>query len=316
MRKNITISKYLPYFLLLVLLIVGSLLSKNFMQLNNISNILQYAAESGIIALGMTLVILTGGIDLSVGSTLAFSGVVSALLLVSGVSIAIVIVVSLLIGVTVGIINGIMITKAKVEPFMATLVMMMIMRALTLIVTGGGPVRGEISVGFRNIARSQLFGVPLPTIYLLSGVVVLYVVMNRTPFGRHIYAVGGSRETSILFGIKVNKIVNIVYVISSVFASFAGLLVTSRIGIGEPRSGFNIEMTAISMVIVGGASLSGGKGNIQGTFVGLLVISILMNLMNLLNIDSNMQPVIRGIIILITALFISKETVGSKTIVS
>lgn len=310
--KKLQISKIIPYLIVIIMVIMGTILSDNFLSARNFTNIIKYSVEATLIAVGMTFIILTGGIDLSVGSILAYASVVSAKLVISGVGIVPVIIVVIIIGLAAGLINGLLITKAKVEPFMATLGMMMIMRAMTFLFTGGGPILGTVPAGFRNIVRGSAFGIPYAVFYVIITLLIAYLTLNRTPFGRHVLAVGGSEETAKLFGVKVNNVKIAVYVISGILAAISGMLIASRIGIGEPRSGYSYEMTAISMVVVGGTSMEGGKGTIMGTFIGILVISMLMNLMNLMNINTNIQPIFEGIIILITALVISREDSNRK----
>ncbi|AIQ70953.1 hypothetical protein PGRAT_27570 [Paenibacillus graminis] len=295
---------YLPLATLFLLMILGSLLSDKFLTYANLMNLLQYSAESALIAVGMTLVILTGGIDLSVGSVVALTAVVSANTQHLGVWGILAVVI--LIGALVGALNGVVLTKFRVEPFMATLATMAIFRAVALWYTNGGPIIGTVTPAFSNIANGSLLGIPLPAVYVVVVFILGYFVLNRTPFGRHVLAVGGGEETSRLFGIKVERVKVIVYIISGVLAALAGLLITSRIGMGEPRSGFQFELVAIAVVIVGGTSLTGGRGTIGGSFIGLLIFAVVMNIMNLLNISSFVQPIVRGLIIILAALAISR----------
>ncbi len=295
---------YLPLTTLAILVIVGSLLSDKFFTYGNLMNLLQYSAESALIAVGMTFVILTGGIDLSVGSVVALAAVVSANTQSLGVVGIIILVI--LIGAVVGALNGVVLTRFKVEPFMATLATMAIFRAIALWYTNGGPIIGTVTPGFYNIANGSLFGIPLPAVYVIVIFIIGYVVLNHTPFGRHVLAVGGGEETSRLFGINVERVKVYVYIISGILAALAGMLITSRIGMGEPRSGYEFELVAIAIVIVGGTSLTGGRGTIGGSFIGLLIFAVVMNIMNLLNISSFVQPIVRGLIIILAALAISR----------
>jgi ribose transport system permease protein len=298
------IKSYIPLTTLAVLIIVGSLLSDQFLTYGNLMNLLQYSSESALIAVGMTLVILTGGIDLSVGSVAALAAVVSANTQSLGAVGIIVLVI--LIGAIVGMFNGVVLTKFRVEPFMATLATMAIFRAVALWYTNGGPIIGTVTPGFQKIANGSLLGIPLPAVYVIIIFIVGYVVLNHTPFGRHVLAVGGGEETSRLFGIHVERVKVFVYVISGILAALAGMLITSRIGMGEPRSGYEFELVAIAVVIVGGTSLTGGRGTVGGSFIGLLIFAVVMNIMNLLNISSFVQPIVRGFIIILAALAISR----------
>lgn len=299
------INRYIPVMSMVVLVILGSLLSDKFLTFRNIVNMVQFSAETGLLAVAMTLVILTGGIDLSVGSIVALAAVVSANNQHLGVVPVFLLVI--VIGAVLGSINGLVITKAKVEPFMATLAMMAIARALTLWYTNGGPIIRGVSDGFQSIANASIFNIPLPAIYVVAAFIIGYIALNRTPFGRHVMAVGGGEETSRLFGINVERVKMSVYIISGILAALAGALITARLGMGEPRSGYDYELTAISMVIVGGTSLTGGRGTMEGSFIGLIIFAVVMNLMNLLNISPYVQPIVRGVIIVLAALVISRR---------
>lgn len=305
--SRIEISKILPILMLAALILLGSQLSDSFLTITNFANIIQFSVEAALVAIGMTFVLLVGGIDLSVGSVLAFASVVSASMAFDGIPIAVIVLSVIAIGVVCGLINGLLVTRFKIEPFMATLAMMMIMRAATFLFTGGGPLTGIIDEGFTQLIRGTIFGVQNGIWYVLIAFVLALFVLNRTRFGRHIYAVGGNEETAKLFGVNVNAVKTAAYVVSGVLAALSGLLIASRIGIGEPRSGQSFEMTAITICVIGGVSMLGGKGSILGTFIGTMVVSIIRNLMNLMNINPDAQPIITGVIILITAIIVSRE---------
>jgi ribose transport system permease protein len=299
----------LPLITLIILIIAGSLLSDKFLSVQNLINLIQYSAEIGIIAVGMAFVIFTGGIDLSVGSIVAIAAVTSASMQQLGV--VGVLLLCVVIGAAIGLINGIVITKARVEPFMATLAMMAIIRAVTLWVTNGGPVLKPISAGYQALS-GNIGGIPLPAIYLIVIFLIGYVLLKRLPFGRHVMAVGGGEETARLFGVKVERVKLAVYTISGVLAALAGALITSRIGMGEPRSGFDFELNAIAIVIVGGTYLLGGRGTIGGTFIGAMIFAVVLNLMNLMDVSAYVQPIVRGLIIIIAALAISRTFKAKK----
>ncbi len=312
MRRNINISQIIPVVMLVVLIIVGAILSESFLSIANFSNILQYAVESGFIGIGMAFVLFIGGIDLSVGSVMAFASVVSAKLAINHYPIIVIFISVLAIGIACGALNGFIITKLKVEPFMATLAMMMTMRACTYLFTGGGPITGSsVDESFKNLIKADVFGIPIGVIYVIAAFIIAYFVTTKTRFGRHVYAVGGGEETAKLFGVRVDRVKVLVYMISAVLAAISGMLITARIGIGEPRTGYDYEMTAITICVVGGISMTGGKGSMIGAFIGLMVVSIIKNLMNLMNFDVNGQPIVTGIIILVTTLIISNE-IGNR----
>lgn len=310
--KRIEISKLLSIIMLVALILLGSQLSDSFLSVRNFSNIIQYAVETALISIGMALVLLIGGIDLSVGSVLAFSTVVSAKMALAGANTLVILLVTIVIGFVIGAINGLLITKVKVEAFMATLGTMMVMRACTFLFTGGGPLTGSIKTGFQQIIKGKFLSIQYGIFYVVILFVIAGIILSRTRFGRHIYAVGGGEETAKLFGVQVDKVKMSVYIISGILAALAGMIIAARIGIGEPRSGYGFEMTAITVCVVGGVSMTGGKGTVTGTFIGLMVISIIKNLMNLMNIDTNAQPIVNGVIILIVALIVSREMLGKR----
>lgn len=312
MKKRIELSQAVPVIMLVLLIIAGSIVSDSFFTVTNFSNILQYAVESAFIAIGMTFVLLIGGIDLSVGSVMAFASVVAAKMALAKLPVAAILPVVLLIGLLCGVVNGLIITKLRVEPFMATLAMMMIMRASTFIFTGGGPLTGSVEQSFKQIIKGTVFHVPVGIWYVLIAFAIAWLAASRTRFGRHVYAVGGGEETAKLFGVRTDRIKITVYAVSGALAALSGLLVAARIGIGEPRTGYDYEMTAITVCVVGGVSMNGGRGTMLGTFIGLMVVSMIKNLLNLLNFDVNGQPIITGMIILITALIVSHEISGKK----
>ncbi|MGI6041572.1 MAG: ABC transporter permease [Candidatus Alectryocaccobium sp.] len=312
MKKQLNISQIIPVAMLIILVIAGAVLSNSFLTVTNFSNILQYAVESGFIGIGMAFVLFIGGIDLSVGSVMAFASVVAARLAIDHVSVLLILLVVLAIGIGCGMANGLLITKLKVEAFMATLAVMMIMRACTYLFTGGGPITGSsVDGSFKAIIKAEVFGIPIGVIYVIAAFVIAWLIATKTRFGRHVYAVGGGEETAKLFGVRVDRIKITVYVISGVLAAISGMLVAARIGIGEPRTGYDYEMTAITVCVVGGVSMTGGKGSMIGTFIGLMVVSMIKNLMNLMNFDVNGQPIVTGIIILITTLIVSRE-IGNR----
>ncbi|WP_123043035.1 ABC transporter permease [Cohnella candidum] len=303
------LNNQLPLITLIILVIVGSFLSDSFLTVKNLINLIQFAAETGIIAVGMAFVIFTGGIDLSVGSTVALAAVIAASTQQLGVPG--VLGLCVVLGALIGIINGLVITKARVEPFMATLAMMAIVRAVTLWITNGGPVLKPVSASYQAIA-GDAFGIPLPAIYLVVIFILGYILLRRLPFGRHVMAVGGGEETARLFGVKVEKVKLMVYTLSGILAALAGALITARIGMGEPRSGQSFELTAIAIVIVGGTYLLGGRGTIGGTFIGAMIFAVILNLMNLLDVSAYIQPIVRGLIIIIAALLISRSFAKNK----
>lgn len=292
-KQPFRLANYISLLLLIAMLIIGTLLSDRFLQAKNIMNILQYSTEAGIIAVGMMFVILTRGIDLSVGSVMGLGNVTVALMLAAGYSEWLSLTAAIAFGAAIGLINGLLITKGQVEPIIATLVTMVCGRSIIYFMTQGAPLFEGISDEFKMISQGSVVGtVPNTILYLIIAFVVAYIVLEQTLYGRRIYAVGGSEETAKLFGIETDRVKTSVYTISGVLAAIAGIISSSRLGIGDPNAGIGYEMIAITMVVVGGVSLAGGKGSVAGVFTGVLIISVIGNLLQLNNVSTHFQGVI------------------------
>lgn len=290
--------------------VVISFLSPRFLTKSNLLNVFRQTSINAIIAAGMTFVILTAGIDLSVGSILAFSGAVAAKTLAGGNNIFVGLLVALLIGAAAGIINGIIITKGKVQPFIATLATMIFLRGTTLVLTNGRPIpvpASQVSSIFRWLGAGQLVGVPVPIIIMAIIFLICYYILNHTQFGRHIYAVGGNEEASLLSGVNTDRVKILAYTISGILAAIAGIIVTSRLSSAQPTAGEGYELDAIAAVVLGGTSLVGGQGTIMGTIVGALIIGILNNALNLMNVQSYYQSIAKAVVILIAVLLDRKS---------
>jgi len=278
-----------------------SFLSDHFLTLPNILNVIRQVSIMGIMAVGMTFVILSQGIDLSVGSLLAFTGAVAAGLLSGGQSIFLAVLVGLAAGAALGFFNGFMIAKANLPDFIVTLAMMSIARGLALVYTGGRPISG-FDPGFRFIGGGRLGLIPIPVIIFLVIIVLGYIVLTRTTFGRYVYAVGGNREAARLAGINTDRIKMAVYTLSGLLAGVSGVILTARLNSAQPTAGRAYELDVIAMVVLGGTSLMGGKGTVQGTLIGALIIGVLNNSLNLLGVASFYQEVAKGIVILLAVL--------------
>lgn len=288
---------------LLLICIILTFLSDNFLTVNNLLNVLRQVSINALIALGMTYVILTGGIDLSVGSTLALGSAITAGMITSGLDPMLAVLIGLLVGAILGAANGIIISKGKVAPFIATLATMTVYRGLTLVYTEGRPITGlSDSVSFQMIGKGYMFGIPFPVIILLVSFVVLYFILRRTTFGRSVYAVGGNEEASRLSGIKIDRVKIGAYTITGMLSVLAGIILTSRLDSAQPTAGTAYELDAIAAVVLGGTSLSGGRGWIVGTIIGALIIGVLNNGLNLLNVSSFFQQVVKGGVILLAVL--------------
>jgi ribose transport system permease protein len=292
-----------------LMVLVLSLLSDNFLTPDNGWNILRQISVNACLSIGMTLVILSGGIDLSVGAILALSGAVAAGLLKNGLTLAAfgfaleitpsgAILAALLVGAALGAFNGLTITRFHLPPFVATLGMFSIARGLTMLWTGGFPITG-LGASFATIGTGTFLGMPMPVWITLALAVVFVVVTTRTRFGRHLYAVGGNERAARLTGLNVNRIKLATYTLAGALAGVAGLIVTSRLDSAQPNAGLGYELDSIAAVVIGGTSLSGGRGTIVGTLLGCLIIGVLNNGLFLLNVSPFWQQVIKGAVILL-----------------
>ena len=294
---------------LIIFSIVVSMFNPRFLSINNLLNVLRQTSINSVIAIGMTLVILTGGIDLSVGSVLAITGALCAAMISAGINPMAVIVITLAIGFILGVLNGIFISYAKLQPFIVTLVTMTLLRGATLVYTDGKPipvrVEGEF---FENIGGGYLLEIPVPIYIMLGLFLVGYYVLNNTKFGRYVYAIGGNEEATGLSGVNTSKYKTLVYGAAGSLAALAGIIVTSRLGSAQPTAGAGYELDAIAAVVLGGTSLSGGVGRIAGTALGAIIIGVLGNALNLLNVSSYYQMMIKAAVILIAVLIDKKSS--------
>ena len=293
---------------LIILIVFVSVLNPAFLQVNNLLNLMRQLIINGFIARGMTFVILTGGIDLSVGSTLAFTSAIFAGLLQNGMNTGLAIVITLALGLCLGLINGLLITKGKLAPFIVTLATMTIFRGLTLVYMDGRPISGpKDNFAFQFLGKGQVFGIPFQVILFLIVYIVLSTLLNKTSHGRKIFAVGGNEKASFISGIKIDKVKVLVYVISALMAVVSGLVLTSRLNSAQPTAGSAYEMDAIAAVVLGGTSMTGGSGSLTGTLIGILILGVLNNGLNLLGVSSFYQQIVKGVVILIAVLIDRKR---------
>lgn len=290
------------------MIVAMSFLSDAFLTPDNGWNILRQISVNLCLSIGLTLIILSGGIDLSVGAILALAGAIAAGLLKNGISLPMfnifleftlagAIVGGIVVGLLLGLFNGIAITKFYIPPFVATLGMFSIARGLTMLWTGGFPITG-LGESFGFLGTGILLGVPMP-VWICAVLVLLFVfVSKRTRFGRYVYAIGGNERAALLTGLNVNRVKIWVYTLGGGLAGVAGLLVTARLDSAQPNAGLGYELDAIAAVVIGGTSLAGGRGSIWGTVLGCLIIGVLNNGLFLLNVSPFWQQVIKGFVIL------------------
>ncbi|MDQ8187656.1 ribose ABC transporter permease [Pelagicoccus sp. SDUM812002] len=303
-----------------LMVIALSFLSEQFLTPENGFNILRQISVNLCLSIGMTLVIVSGGIDLSVGAILGLAGAVAAGLLKNGLvlpplGVALVftttgaILAAVLVGGAAGWINGFVITRFRIPPFVATLGMLSIARGLTMLWTGGFPVTG-LGESFGKLGTGAFIGVPMPVWIMLVLAGIFVVVTKKARFGRHLYAVGGNERAARLTGLRVNRIKVAVYTLAGALAGVAGLIVTSRLDSAQPNAGLGYELDSIAAVVIGGTSLSGGRGTVMGTVLGCLIIGVLNNGLFLLNVSPFWQQVIKGGVILLAVAIDKMNTKG------
>lgn len=296
---------------LLVLIAVVSSMSANFFSLNNLFNILQQTSVNAIMAVGMTLVILTSGIDLSVGSLLALTGAVAASVVGMEINAMTAVACALGLGTAIGAVTGIVIARGKVQAFIATLVMMLLLRGITMVYTNGSPVNTGFSAaadtfGWFGIGRP--LGVPTPVWLMAIVFFAAWYLLHHTRLGRYIYALGGNEAATRLSGISVNRVKIIVYALCGLTASLAGVIEVARLSSAQPTAGTGYELDAIAAVVLGGTSLAGGRGRIMGTLIGALILGFLNNGLNLLGVSSYYQMIVKAVVILLAVLVDNKSS--------
>lgn len=293
---------------LFALIIVIGIFSPQFRTIDNFLSLLRQSSINGFIAFGMTCVILTGGIDLSVGSVLALTSAFCASFMTMGVPVWLAMLISLVIGVGFGIVSGVLVTIGRLQPFIATLITQIVFRGFTMIFTAGKPIS---NLGndflFKFVGKGSLFGIPFPVVLFIIAFVVIWFVLEKTTFGRRLYATGSNAAAAKLVGVNINKTKICAYAISGGFAALSGLVLLSRLGSAQPLAGDGYELDAIAAVALGGTSMNGGRGRIWGTFVGVLIIAVLNNGLNILGVSSYWQEVVKGFVILVAVLSDSKR---------
>lgn len=302
-KKSHILQEYGALIALAFIVIVLSIISREFRSINNFLSLLRQSSVNGFIAFGMTAIILTGGIDLSVGSVLGLSTALSAGLIVAGVPVIIAFIFALVLGGLLGFLSGILVTKGRLQPFIATLITMTVYRGLTFIYTGGRPISNlGNSILLRFVGRGSILGIPFPVILFIIIFLLFFFILNKTTLGRRIYATGSNENCAKLVGVKTDNIKMIVYGLSGIMSALSGLILLSRLGSAQPGLGTGYELDAIAAVALGGTSMSGGRGKITGTLTGILIIAVLNNGLNILGVSSHYQDVVKGLVILIAVL--------------
>jgi ribose transport system permease protein len=297
--------------ILIVLFVALSLASNTFFTARNLSNLLRQTSINGIVALGMTFVIVSGGIDLSVGAVVGLSGMIAALLMSQGVDIWVSIGVALAASALVGAINGVVIFRGKVPPFIATLGSMTVVRGIIMLISGAAMVAG-LPKSFTDFSQADLFGIPSMVVVWLVIALIAWIIMRWTVFGRNTYTIGSNAEAARLSGISVGRTTIGVYALGALFAGIAGILFTSRIANGVPTAGQGYELDAIAAAVIGGASLSGAEGSVFGTIIGAIIMQLLRNGGNLLGVNPFILEIIIGGLIVVTVLLDQRNKAGRR----
>ncbi|MCQ2509919.1 MAG: ABC transporter permease [Lachnospiraceae bacterium] len=301
--KNVKalISEYFIFVIFIVLVIGLTALKPSFIQPGNLVNILKQASINGILSFGMMFVIIAGGFDMSVGSTVAFAGILAALLGNGNYPLILPLIVAMVAGLAVGIVNGVGVSVGELPPFIMTLGTMTGVRGLALLVSNGKPITG-ISPEYRAIAAGSIAGIPMLAVFLLIVIVICSFVTSKTVYGRRVYACGGNLQAARVAGINTTLIRISTFAIAGLLAGFCGFLMTSRVTIGQPTAAESYEMDAITACVVGGVSMSGGVGKPWGVVVGSLLITVIANGLDILGVSSHWQKIVKGLIIVLAVL--------------
>lgn len=296
--KKINWTEYAMLIALIALLLVFSVSANGFLSKENILNILRQVAIMGICSVGMTMVIITGGIDLSVGSLVGVACVLGATLMAGGVHPIIAIAACLVVGAVIGLVNGVLINVVGMFPMIATLATMTILRGVAYLISGGMPVYG-LPTPFLFLGQGYILGIPVPVLVMVIIFIVGYVVLNKTIFGRTVYGIGGNKEASRLSGVSVRKVIYKVYLLEGILGALAGIILLSRINSGQPNAGNGYEMDIVTACVLGGTSVAGGEGKIKGVLIGVLFMGVLTNGMVLMDIQDYWQRVVKGVVLIL-----------------
>ena len=295
------INIYRSVLILIVICIFASILSSSFLSVSNLFNVVKQITVAGIVGCGMTFVILTGGIDLSVGSIVGLAGAIAAGILVSTENVFLAILAALGIGIVCGAINGFFVAQCEIPPFIATLGMMTLLRGCVLVYTKGAPIAIKVDA-YKFIGKGTILGVPVPILLLVILYLIAHYILNQTGFGRSIYALGGNKEAARLSGIRVKYSEWIVYIFNGLMSGIAAIVLTARLGSAQSTSGEGIEMDAIAAVILGGTSLSGGTGFVLPTVIGAMIMGIINNILTLMNVNPHATNIVKGAVVLLAVM--------------
>ncbi len=295
------ISEYFIFVIFIALVVVLTILKPSFIQPSNLVNILKQASINGILAFGMMFVIIAGGFDMSVGSTVAFAGILAAMLGQGQYPLIVPLVVAMLAGLVVGIVNGVGVSVGDLPPFIMTLGSMTAVRGLALLTSNGKPITG-ISPEYRAVAANSFLGIPMLAIFLVIVILICSFVLSKTVYGRRVYACGGNLQAARVSGINTTLIRISTFAIAGLLAGLSGFLMTSRVTIGQPTAAESYEMDAITACVVGGVSMSGGVGKPWGVVVGCLLITVIANGLDIMGVSSHWQKIVKGLIIVLAVL--------------
>ncbi len=295
------INIYRSVLILIVICIFASILSSSFLSVSNLFNVVKQITVAGIVGCGMTFVILTGGIDLSVGSIVGLAGAIAAGILVSTENVFLAILAALGIGIVCGAINGFFVAQCEIPPFIATLGMMTLLRGCVLVYTKGAPIAIKVDA-YKFIGKGTILGVPVPILLLVILYLIAHYILTQTGFGRSIYALGGNKEAARLSGIRVKYSEWIVYIFNGLMSGIAAIVLTARLGSAQSTSGEGIEMDAIAAVILGGTSLSGGTGFVLPTVIGAMIMGIIDNILTLMNVNPHATNIVKGAVVLLAVM--------------
>lgn len=308
-----TINTYRSVMILFVICMVAAILSPSFLSITNLFNVMKQITVAGIVACGMAFVILSGGIDLSVGSIVGLSGVMAAGVLASTGNVFLAVCTAIGLGILCGILNGLWIAQCGIPPFIATLGMMILLRGCILVYTKGSPIPIKVE-GYKYLGKGDILGIPVPIIILIILYLTGHFLLTQTAYGRSVYAFGGNREAARLSGISIKKTEWLVYIMNGFMCGVAAVVLTARLGSAQSTSGEGIEMDAIAAVILGGTSLTGGVGYVLPTVVGAMIIGIIDNILTLMNVNPHATNIVKGAIILIAVLVDKKvKDLSAKT---